>query len=134
MSSVIDFDKARDLLNSFSGEAESLIKDPARVEELLEKAEQKLKDIPAIGGALSRLPLMISMIRAYIRKEYEAVSMKVIVTMLCAVIYLLKGKDLIPDKKPIIGYADDIAVMAAALYFVEPELNAYAQWREEKNA
>ena len=134
MSSVIDFDKARDLLNSFSGEAESLIKDPARVEELLEKAEQKLKDIPAIGGALSRLPLMISMIRAYIRKEYEAVSMKVIVTMLCAVIYLLKGKDLIPDKKPIIGYADDIAVMAAALYFVEPELNAYVQWREEKNA
>ena len=134
MSSVIDFDKARDLLNSFSGEAESLIKDPSRVEELLEKAEQKLKDIPAIGGALSRLPLMISMIRAYIRKEYEAVSMKVIVTMLCAVIYLLKGKDLIPDKKPIIGYADDIAVMAAALYFAEPELNAYAQWREEKNA
>ena len=39
MSSVIDFDKARDLLNSFSGEAESLIKDPSRVEELLEKAE-----------------------------------------------------------------------------------------------
>ena len=27
MSIVIDFDKARDLLNSFSGEAESLIKD-----------------------------------------------------------------------------------------------------------
>lgn len=74
---------------------------------------------------------MISMIRAYIRKEYEVVSVKVIITMLCAVIYLLKGKDLIPDRKLIIGYADDIALMAAALYFVEPELNAYAQWREK---
>lgn len=130
MSSVIDIDKAKDLLNSFTGEAELLMKDSSRVEELLKKAEQKLKEVPAIGGALSRLPLMISMIRAYIRKEYEAVSIKVIVTMLCAVIYLLKGKDLISDKTPILGYADDIAVMAAALYFVEPELNAYSQWRE----
>lgn len=130
MSSVIDFDKAKDLLNSFTGEAELLMKDPSRVEELLEKAEQKLNEIPAIGGALSRLPLMISMIRAYIRKEYDVVSVKVIITMLCAVIYLLKGKDLISDKTPILGYADDIAVMAAALYFVEPELNAYSQWRE----
>ncbi len=133
MSSVIDFDKAKDLLNSFTGEAELLMKDPSRVEELLEKVEQKLKEIPAIGGALSRLPLMISMIRAYIRKEYDLVSVKVIITMLCAVIYLLKGKDLISDKTPILGYADDIAVMAAALYFVEPELNAYSQWRGKKN-
>ncbi len=133
MSSVIDFDKAKDLLDSFSGQAEQLLTQPAKVEELLQKAEQRLKEIPAIGGALSRLPLMISMIRAYIRKEYDVVSVKVIVTMLCAVIYLLKGKDLIPDKTPILGYADDIAVMAAALYFVEPELNAYSRWRGEKN-
>ena len=130
MSGGIDFDKAKDLLNGFTGEAELLMKDPSRVEELLRKAEQKLKEIPAIGGALSRLPLMISLIRAYIRKEYDVVSVKVIVTMLCAVIYLLKGKDLISDKTPVLGYADDIAVMAAALYFVEPELNAYSQWRE----
>ena len=132
MSSVINFDKAKELLNGFSEQAEKLIHDPGKVEELLEKAEQRLKEVPAIGGALSKLPLMISMIRAYIRKDYDVVSKKVIITMLCAVIYLLKGKDLIPDKRPIIGYADDIAVMAAALYFVEPELNAYAEWRDNK--
>ena len=101
-----------------------------KVEELLQKAEEKLKSVPAIGGALSKLPLMISMIRAYIRRDYGVVSVKVIVSMLCAVIYLLKGKDLIPDKTPILGYADDIAVMAAALYFVQPELEAYSAWRE----
>ena len=55
MSSVIDFDKAKELLNSFSGAAELLIKDPSRVEQRLEKAERKLKEIPAIGGTLSRL-------------------------------------------------------------------------------
>ena len=131
MSSVVDFDKAKDVLDSFSGQAEQLLHDPSKVEELLQQAEEKLKEVPAIGGALAKLPLMVSMIRAYIRKDYTVVSTKVVVTMLCAVIYLLKGKDLIPDKTPVIGYADDIAVMAAALYFVEPELNADSQWRSE---
>lgn len=134
MSSVIDFDKAKEVLDSFSGQAEQFLHDPTKAEELLQKAEEKLKEIPAIGGALAKLPLMISMIRAYIRKDYTAVSAKVVITMLCAVIYLLKGKDLIPDRKPVIGYADDIAVMAAALYFVEPELNAYSQWRSDGKA
>ena len=83
------------------------------------------------GDALSRVPLMISMIRSYITKEYTAVSPKVIVTLVCAIIYLLKGKDLIPDHLPVVGYADDLAVFAAAFLIDEPELNAYSQWREE---
>ncbi|MBQ4472744.1 MAG: DUF1232 domain-containing protein [Lachnospiraceae bacterium] len=129
-NSVINFDKAKEVMQSFASEAEELLHNPDKVEELLQKAEEKLKSVPAIGGALSKLPLMISMIRAYIRRDYGVVSVKVIVSMLCAVIYLLKGKDLIPDKTPILGYADDIAVMAAALYFVQPELEAYSAWRE----
>jgi uncharacterized membrane protein YkvA (DUF1232 family) len=52
--------------------------------------------------------------------------------MLCASLYLVVGVDLIPDKTPLVGYADDLAVIAAALYFVEPELNAYSQWRERQ--
>jgi len=45
--------------------------------------------------------------------------------------YLLKGKDLIPDDIPVVGYADDLAVFAAAFLIDEPELSAYAQWRAE---
>ena len=127
----ISLEKAKEILSGFTSQAEELLKNPAKVEELLQQLENKMKEIPTVGEYVSRLPLMISMIRAYIRKEYPEVSVKVIVTMLCAVIYLLKGKDLIRDSIPVVGYADDIAVMAAALYFVDPELNAYAQWREK---
>ena len=91
-NSVINFDKAKEVLQSFASEAEELLHNPDKVEELLQKAEEKLKSVPAIGGALSKLPLMISMIRAYIRRDYGVVSVKVIVSMLCAVIYLLKGE------------------------------------------
>ena len=54
-----------------------------------------------------------------------------IVTLVCAIIYLLKGKDLIPDNIPVVGYVDDLAVFAAAFMIDDPELAAYAQWRTD---
>ena len=104
------------------------------MEELLQELENKMKEIPTVGEYVSRLPLMISMIRGYIRKEYTAVSPKVIVSLVAAVIYLLLGKDLIPDKTPIVGYADDLGVFVAAFALAGPELDAYAQWRAENAA
>lgn len=126
-----NLDKAKEILANYTAQAEELLQNPAKVEELLQQLENKMKEIPTIGEYVSRLPLMISMIRGYIRKEYTAVSPKVIVSLVAAVIYLLLGKDLIPDKTPIVGYADDLAVFVAAFALSTPELDAYAQWREE---
>ena len=127
----MDFEKAKEAIASLTGQAEELINDPGKIESLLQQFEEKIKELPVAGDALSKVPLMISMIRSYITKEYTAVSPKVIVTLVASVIYLLKGKDLIPDSIPILGYADDLAVFAAAFLIDEPELNAYVQWREE---
>ncbi|MBR0160296.1 MAG: DUF1232 domain-containing protein [Oscillospiraceae bacterium] len=126
----MDFEKAKEAIAGLAGQAEELIKDPGKVEALLQQLEEKMKEIPVAGDALSKVPLMVSMIRSYITKEYTAVSPKVIVTLLAAVIYLLKGKDLIPDNIPVVGYVDDLAVFAAAFLIDEPELAAYSQWRE----
>ena len=128
----IDMEKAKSVLDGLKGQAEELLKDGGKVEQVLQQAEEKVKDVPGVGNALSKVPLMISMIRGYITKEYTAVSPKVIITMLCALIYLLSGKDLIPDSKPVIGMVDDVGVLAAAFAAVNPELEAYAKWREEK--
>ena len=126
-----NLDKAKEILANYTAQAEELLQNPAKVEELLQQLENKMKEIPTVGEYVSRLPLMISMIRGYIRKEYTAVSPKVIVSLVAAVIYLLLGKDLIPDKTPIVGYADDLAVFVAAFALAGPELDAYAQWRAE---
>ncbi|MBQ9663089.1 MAG: DUF1232 domain-containing protein [Oscillospiraceae bacterium] len=127
----MDLEKAKEALQAFTEQAEQLIRDPGKLEELLRQFEAKIKEIPVAGEALSRVPLMISMIRSYITREYTAVSPKVIASLVAAIIYLLKGKDLIPDDIPVVGYADDLAVFAAAFLIDEPELNAYAQWRAE---
>ena len=132
MADTISFEKAKEVIRDLTGRAEEMLNDPSKVEEMLQRLEARMKAVPAIGESLSRLPLMISMIRAYIRKEYTEVPPKTIASMLGAVLYLLISKDLIPDKTPLIGLVDDIAIGGVALKLNENELNAYSQWREAK--
>lgn len=130
----LDKNKIQELLNESSAKVEAIMKDTAALENILQSAEQKLKDIPGVGQYAAKLPLMLSMIRSYIAKEYTEVSPKVVVSMVGALVYMLKGKDLIPDKIPVIGVVDDLAVLGLALQVNSSELETYAKWREEKDA
>ena len=47
-----------------------------------------------------------------------------------AFLYLIKKKDLIPDSIPVIGIADDVAVLGLALKLVEQDVQAYREWRD----
>ena len=129
---AFDLDQAQELLNKGVGEAEEVIKNPDKVDELLIQLEEKLKTVPAIGDTLADLPLMIAMVKAWITKDYTVVSTKVIVCLVGAMIYMLKKGDLIPDSIPIIGMADDIAVLGLALKLSENELKAFAEWRAQQ--
>ena len=126
-------EKAKSLLDSGIAEAQELIKEPSKIDDILMQLEKKLQDVPAIGQTLSDLPVMISMVKGYITKEYSDVSPKVIATLVGAFIYLVKKKDIISDDIPVIGIADDLAVLGLALKLSEPELNAYKAFREGKN-
>ena len=123
-------DKAKELLNGGLGKAEDLIKDKGKVDDLLKQMEEKVKDIPFAGSVLADIPLMVQMIKSYITKEYSVVSPKVIALLVSAILYLVANKDLIPDSIPVAGHLDDIAVFTLALKLAEPELKAYAAWRD----
>ena len=130
MTDVFSMDKAKTLLDGGISEAQKLISDPAKVKDLLGQIEGKLKEVPVIGETLSDVPLMVAMIKSYITREYTEVSPKVIALMVSAFVYLVKKKDVIPDSIPVLGFADDIAVIGLALKLSEPELAAYKQWRD----
>ena len=49
----------------------------------------------------------------------------------CPVIYFVAPVDLIPDGIPVVGYADDAAVLAIALDFIKSDIDDYMEWREE---
>ena len=130
MSISIGMNQAKQLLEKGMGQAEELIREPSKIDELLLQLENYLKEVPVIGETVADLPLMVSMIKGYITKSYTQVSPKVIAALLAAIIYLVKKGDLIPDNMPAIGKADDLAVLTFALKMCEPELKEFAAWRE----
>ena len=128
----ISIEKAKSLLDSGIAEAQDLIRDPSKVDDMLVQLEGKLREVPAVGETLSDVPLMISMVKAWITGEYTEVSPKVIATMVGAFLYLIRKKDIIPDNVPVVGIADDLGILASALKLCEPELNAYREFRDGK--
>ena len=129
----INLEQAKGLLENSTAQAERIMNDPSQVDAILIQLEEKLKEVPAIGETLSDLPLMIAMVKGYITKEYSRVSPKVIALLLGSFIYLVKKNDLISDKIPVLGIADDLAVLGLALKLSEAELNDFSEWRKAKN-
>ena len=79
---------------------------------------------------LAYVPVMISMVRSYICKEYTDVPPVTIVAVVSTLIYILTPIDLIPDAIPVIGYLDDLAVIAACWALVGSDVEAYIAWRQ----
>ena len=126
-------EQAKEILDRGISQAQELIEDPSKIKELLELIEEKLKEVPVIGESLANIPQMISMVKCYITREYTEVSPKVIALVVSAFLYLVARKDLIADSVPVLGYADDIAVIGLAATLCEPELAAFAQWKNGSN-
>ena len=61
-------------------------------------------------------------------REYE-VQPKAPAAIIGALPYPVKKKDLIPDGIPVVGLADDMAVLLTALKYIEPDQNEYRRWR-----
>jgi len=127
---AFSLDDAKKLVEGGIGEAQELLKNPSKIDGLLEQLEDKLRGIPVGGDLLASVPLMIAMVKSYINGSYKEVSPKVIASLVAAFLYLVKRKDLIPDSILLIGKVDDIAVMIVAMKVIEPEINAYKAWKE----
>ena len=131
MAEQFTVDQAREVIENGIAQAQELLSDPAKIEALLQQLQEKVKEIPAgAGEALSNIPLMAQMVKSYVTKEYAEVSPKVVASLVSAFLYLVTTKDLIRDDVPLLGIADDVAVIALAMKINENELAAYKAWRD----
>ena len=110
--------------------AEKLINDPDKMELFLQRAEQVIQSIPFIGDKLSMLPVMISFLKSYVKNEYREAPVTVPVSIVAALLYLISPKDIVPDKIPVLGLVDDIAVIYFAWKYVKDDLELYQDWRK----
>ena len=123
----------RNILEASAAKAEALLGDPNKVDALLAEVKTSVSDLPqAAVGALQNIPLMASMIKGYVTQQYTNVSPKVVASVLGSLLYLVKGKDLIPDSIPVLGLVDDVAVVALAMKLNEKEIEDFKQWQDDQ--
>ncbi|MBQ1386153.1 MAG: DUF1232 domain-containing protein [Erysipelotrichales bacterium] len=131
MESFINLDKVKEALENGTEQAAALLKDNETINNVMTKATEKIKQVPGLYAVVEDIPVMASMIKSYITKEYSAVSPKVVALLVSAFLYLVRKKDLVSDNIPVIGLLDDVAVMALAVKLSSPELKAYKAWKED---
>lgn len=128
----ISEEQAKEELEKGYDAAEELLKQPEKVEILLQRIEKKLKKIPKVGDTLAMVPIMVSLIRSYIRKEYNKAPVGSIIAIVSALIYLATPVDLIPDFIVGLGIVDDAAILGMCYSLVSDDIKEYEEWRNEK--
>lgn len=131
MEKKLNDDQLNEQVAKHTAEAEELLADEDRMERFLERLERKLELIPMVGDRLSNVPVLISLVRAYVRKEYRDIPIGSIIAIVSALIYLFSPFDLIPDSIPVLGYSDDIAVIAFVWKMVSDDVEEYKEWRKK---
>jgi len=130
MSDFIKTEQVQAVLEQGMEQAAEILKSPDQMKVLLADVQKTLQNVPVLGTVTNDLPVMVMLVKSYVTKEYTNVSPKVIAAAVSAFLYLVKGKDLISDRIPVIGLLDDLAVIAVALQIVKPELQAYLEWKQ----
>ena len=121
--------------NNFYGEYSRYEKDEEQVieegetETLLGKALKIIAKVPVLKSLAADVPVMVNMVKDYMRKKYRRVPLKTITMITAALIYLVNPNDAVPDYLPGVGYLDDAAVMNFVLVSVKEDVEKYKEWK-----
>ncbi|MCQ2547361.1 MAG: DUF1232 domain-containing protein [Clostridia bacterium] len=126
--------KAEEVLEQGKGKAAAILEDGGKMDELLDKLEAKLKEVPQAGVYLAEVPLMISLLKDYVQKDYRNAPLGTMLAIVAAGLYLVSPKDIIPDNVPVLGLVDDAAVITACIALTKSDLTEYSKWKEAKKA
>ena len=130
VAEILDEEEVLRRIEKNKEEAQELLKDKDKMDRFLERLEKKLKHVPLVGKYLAELPVFVSLVKAYVEKRYQDIPIGSIIAIICALIYFLSAIDLIPDVLPVIGLADDAAVVALTFKLVHDDVVEYKSWRD----
>jgi uncharacterized membrane protein YkvA (DUF1232 family) len=82
------------------------------------------------GKLLNDLQLLVRLLKASVNGTYTGFSVRKLVIIVAAILYLISPLDVIPDFIPVVGYADDAAVIAWVLTSLAEELKNFKSWEQ----
>ena len=105
-------------------EAEKILNDASKAEELVRKINSKLNNIPIVGEYFADVPTLCLMLGDYVTGAYREVPFATMVGIVVALVYFLSPIDLIPDVLPVIGLTDDAAVIGFAVLAAHNDISS----------
>lgn len=116
--------------SSFS-KANRVSKNAKSLLNILRNALQKTKDL-GTGGIFdlirSKVVLVGKLVKAYAQGTYRDIEFKNLIIIVAGLIYFISPIDLIPDFLPLLGYADDVALLTFIVGSVSEELEKFELW------
>ena len=86
-----------------------------------------------VGGFFGKITLFIEMVKEYFQGNYREIPVKTITSIIAALIYLASPVDAIPDFIVVIGFVDDISVIAYVFRALNEDIESFKNWKDEKN-
>lgn len=97
---------------------------------LLAVARKSGKQGSRFSALQEDLRLLQGLCMAWWRGEYRAISSQALLAVVAALLYFVTPLDALPDWLPLVGFIDDLAVLAWVLRTWRDELAAFRAWRE----
>lgn len=124
--------KAKEELEKRYNQAKEILDDDEKVDSFLENTEKKLKTVPKLGDKLSMIPMLMMLVKDYVKKYYTEFPSGTMLAIVAALIYFLSPADLVSDIVPILGFVDDAAILGKCLDFAKDDLKKYNKWKYGK--
>jgi uncharacterized membrane protein YkvA (DUF1232 family) len=124
-------ENVKSALSETSKLAEKLFGDKEKTRSFLNDVEGKLDQFPKLENVMDDVKTVIDMLKDVVGKRYNDLPFATIASLLGALMYLFKKRDLIPDSVPVAGQLDDLAVMALALKLSKGDIEKYRNWRAD---
>jgi uncharacterized membrane protein YkvA (DUF1232 family) len=121
------------LFKSAATSAKRLIKNREQLGEIIREAISKMhKHSAAIEEISADLQIILRMLKAWLVGDYKEVSLKSLAILIAAILYFLNPFDAIPDAIPVVGYVDDISVVAWVIKTLKNEIERFRDWEAKR--
>jgi uncharacterized membrane protein YkvA (DUF1232 family) len=137
-SSLIEQILASTFYKRSQGRAGKILQNPSGLLKLLKSVFTKANNSSKGGNDTlsdirTKLTSIASLIKNYASGEYRDVSKGSIISVVAALIYFASPLDFIPDFVPMLGFADDLALLTFVISKLGNELEKFQLWEMNKD-
>ncbi|MFD1753960.1 YkvA family protein [Rufibacter sediminis] len=120
--------------NFMISKASGIMKKPVKVGLLLTTAYEKLTNSNSSESGFSQIKeiglRLVRLVKAYYKGTYRDIDTKTLLLGVAVLLYVATPLDLVPDFIPIIGFADDLSLMAWFITAFQEEMQKFQVWEQ----